>query len=126
MFNDKKKHFKYDSPESFPYSILVSHSCFLLLDIHSILIGSLIPCSGKMRNLSTGKMYLVQSFLCSFSSVVDPDPHSFWSAGFGSESRRVKISHKSEEITSFVMLNVIFREMKTSLVAWTSFVEALG
>jgi hypothetical protein len=39
-------------------------------------------------------------------SFVDPDPHSFWSAGSG--SRRAKMTHKSEENSSFEVLDVLF------------------
>jgi hypothetical protein len=43
-----------------------------------------------------------------FGSVVDPDPHSFWSAEYGSRSRRAKISRKSKVISSFEVLDVLF------------------
>jgi hypothetical protein len=49
---------------------------------------------------------------------VDPDPYS------ESGSRRAKMTHKSEENSSFEVLDVLFRGMKTSPVAWTSFMEA--
>ncbi len=56
------------------------------------------------------------------------DPHSFWSAGSGSavgiRIRRAKINHKSEENSSLEVLDVLFWGMKTSPVAWTSFMEA--
>jgi hypothetical protein len=52
------------------------------------------------------------------SSVVDPDPHSFRSAGSG--SRRAKKTHKREELSSFEVLDLLFYGMKTSPVveAW--------
>jgi hypothetical protein len=37
---------------------------------------------------------------------LDPDPHSFWLAGFG--SRKAKISHKSEEISCSEVLGLLF------------------
>jgi hypothetical protein len=49
-----------------------------------------------------------------FSSTVGPDPHRFWSA---------RSREKSEEIYHFV-LDVHFRSMEASPVAWTSFTEA--
>ncbi len=38
-------------------------------------------------------------------------PHSFWSPGSG--SRRAKINHKSEETSSFEVLDILFWGMKT-------------
>jgi hypothetical protein len=43
-----------------------------------------------------------------YGSVVDPDPHSFWSAGSGSRSRRAKMTRKSQEMSSFEVLDVLF------------------
>jgi hypothetical protein len=42
-----------------------------------------------------------------------------------SGSRRAKMTHKSEEISSFEVLVVFFLDMKTSPVQWTSFLEYL-
>ncbi len=53
-------------------------------------------------------------------SVVDPDPHWFRSAGSG--SRRAKLNlkkKKSEEISCFEVLDVLFWRRKASPVAWT-------
>jgi hypothetical protein len=41
-------------------------------------------------------------------NVVDPDPHSFWSAGSGSGCMRAKMTHEREEISSFEVLDVLF------------------
>jgi hypothetical protein len=46
---------------------------------------------------------------------LDPDPH--WEYGSGSGSRRAKITHKSEENSSFEVLDVLFREKRTSPVS---------
>ncbi len=51
---------------------------------------------------------------------LDPDPH--WE--YGSWSRRAKINHKSEENSSLKCWMFFFWGMKTSPVAWTSFMEA--
>jgi hypothetical protein len=55
---------------------------------------------------------------------VDPDPES----GSGSGSRRAQRpkKEKSKEISCFEVLDVLFRGLKVSPVAWTSFMEALG
>ncbi len=53
------------------------------------------------------------------------DPHSFWSAGSG--SRRTQMTHKSEELSSFEVVDHvgdIFCVMKTSPSAGASFMEA--
>jgi hypothetical protein len=50
----------------------------------------------------------------------DPDPH--WE--YGSGSRSAKMNHKSEAISSSEVLDILFRGMKTSHVAWTSFMKA--
>ncbi len=49
----------------------------------------------------------------------DPDPH----CEYGSGSRRVNMTHKSEENSSFEVLDVFFWGMKTSPVAWKSYME---
>jgi hypothetical protein len=53
-------------------------------------------------------------------SVVDwdPDPQSFYRLDPDPELQ--KLTHKSEEITSFEVLDVLFCGMKTSPVAWSS------
>ncbi len=50
---------------------------------------------------------------------LDPDPH--WQHGSG--SRRAKMTHKSEENSSFEVLHVLFPRMKNSPVPWTSFMD---
>jgi hypothetical protein len=57
---------------------------------------------------------------------LDPDPGPHWEYGSGSGSRRAIMNHKSEENSSFEVLDVLFRGMKTSPVAWTSFMGFLG
>jgi hypothetical protein len=52
------------------------------------------------------------------------DPLSFWSAGSGPGSKRANITHKSEDISSSEVLDVLFGGLKTSLGTWTSFMEA--
>ncbi len=59
-----------------------------------------------------------------FTSVVDPDLHWFWSAVFGSGSRRAKNPQKRGEISCFEVLDVLFWWLKASPVARTSFTEA--
>ncbi len=39
---------------------------------------------------------------------MDPDPRSFWSALSGSGSRRTRITHKSEDNSSFEVLDFLF------------------
>jgi hypothetical protein len=51
---------------------------------------------------------------------------SAWiSFGFGS-IQRGKMTHKSAEISSFEVLDVLLGGMKTSPAAWTSFAEVQG
>ncbi len=59
------------------------------------------------------------------TSVSDPDPHWFWSAGSG--SRRAKITYKNRKKLKnfkFEVLNVLFWGLKASTVAGTSFYES--
>jgi hypothetical protein len=49
------------------------------------------------------------------------DPHSFWSAGSESGSRRAKITNKSEENLNFVVLDSLLRDEDFS---WTPLIEA--
>jgi hypothetical protein len=56
---------------------------------------------------------------------VDPDPYS------ESGSGRVKMTHKGRQknlrnFMFFEVLDVLFGELKASLVTWTSFIEAQG
>ncbi len=53
---------------------------------------------------------------------LDPDPH--WE--YGSGSRRAKRVQKSVEISGFEVPDVLYWGMKTSPVARTSFMKALG
>ncbi len=53
--------------------------------------------------------------ICINFGRLDPDPGPHWE--YGSGSRRAKITHKSEENSSFEMLDVLFRGMKTSPLA---------
>jgi hypothetical protein len=42
----------------------------------------------------------------SYSSVVDPDPYSFWSTRSG--SRRAFMTHKNKDISTLEELDVLF------------------
>jgi hypothetical protein len=53
---------------------------------------------------------------------LDPDPDLHWE--YGSGSRRAKMNHKSEENSSFDVLDVFFSGIKSSPEACTSFMEA--
>jgi hypothetical protein len=53
--------------------------------------------------------------ICIYFGRQDPDPDPHWE--YGSGSRRTKITHKSEENSSFEMLDVLFQGMKTSPLA---------
>jgi hypothetical protein len=63
------------------------------------------------------------------TNVVVPDPNGSALILIGwirTGSRRAIITHKnrkSEEISCFELLNVLFRGLKASPVAWTSFME---
>jgi hypothetical protein len=60
---------------------------------------------------------------CSTLRVADPDSHS----NCGSGSRRAKMTHKnrkSTEFSCFEVLDVLFRGLKASPLAWASFMEA--
>jgi hypothetical protein len=57
------------------------------------------------------------------------DPHWFWSAGSESGSRRAKKTHKnikSQEISCFEVLDILFRGVKASAVAWDVLYRGLG
>jgi hypothetical protein len=53
---------------------------------------------------------------------VDPDPYSEF--GFGSGSRRAKMTHKSRKNSCFEALDGLFCELQASSVTWTYFMKA--
>ncbi len=78
-----------------------------MICLSRILILIEIQEHGNLPKLTNKRGFLsVKEALYPRSGVVDPDPHSFWSAESG--SRRAKKAHKSEEISSFEVLDVLF------------------